>query len=169
MTVVAIPFIAIIIVFSALFFYLLFFNVRLDDRPLTEDEIEEQINYLKEWKEKQEAKKMIIRKDGINQENTVDMVNHPSHYANSCSFECIDMMEMVFGPEAMSWYCLINAFKYMWRWKNKNGIEDLDKADWYLNKYNELFNAPTAGMKKAYSYLSGIMPKFREEINNDKG
>jgi hypothetical protein len=79
------------------------------------------------------------------------------------------MMEMVFGPEAMSWYCLINAFKYMWRWKNKNGVEDLDKADWYLNKYNELFNAPTAGMKKAYSYLSGIMPKFREEINNDKG
>ena len=26
----------------------------------------------------------------------------------------------------------------MWRWKNKNGVEDLDKAEWYLNKSDEL-------------------------------
>lgn len=98
-----------------------------------------------------------------------DNVNHPSHYEKSCSFECIDIMEMIFGPEAMSWYCLINAFKYMWRWKNKNGVEDLDKADWYLSRYKTLPNNPDIGMSVAFERLLAIMKKFRKEIENDKG
>ena len=40
--------------------------------------------------------------------------------------------------EAVKDFCLCNAFKYIWRTKNKNGIEDIDKAIWYLNKYKEL-------------------------------
>lgn len=139
MTVATIPFIATIIVFSALFFYLIFFSIRLDDRPLTEDEIEEQINYLKEWKEKQEAKKMIIRKDGINQENTTDIVNHPNHYETG-KFECIDVMLEVFGKEKVMAFCQLNAFKYLYRSDRKNGTEDMDKAQWYLTKYKELEN-----------------------------
>lgn len=50
-----------------------------------------------------------------------DNINHPSHYADSCSIECIDAMELIFGQEELAVYCVINAFKYMWRWKNKNG------------------------------------------------
>jgi hypothetical protein len=30
--------------------------------------------------------------------------------------------------------CTGNALKYLWRWKKKNGVEDLKKAQWYLNK-----------------------------------
>lgn len=68
-----------------------------------------------------------------------DNVSHPAHYADSCSIECIDTMVIAFGYEETITYCVINAYKYIWRWKNKNGIEDLKKADWYLNKAEELY------------------------------
>lgn len=61
-----------------------------------------------------------------------DPVNHPSHYTSGCGFECIEMMEMVFGKEAVIDYCVVNAFKYIWRHKQKNGSEDIAKAEWYL-------------------------------------
>lgn len=63
-----------------------------------------------------------------------DPVSHPAHYANSCSLECIDVMEAVFGSVPVRNFCLCNAFKYMWRYKNKNGQEDLKKAKWYLDR-----------------------------------
>lgn len=59
-------------------------------------------------------------------------VDHPDHY-NTCSFECIDVMEEVFGVEAVQTFCMLNAFKYLWRANHKNGMEDIDKAAWYLN------------------------------------
>lgn len=64
-----------------------------------------------------------------------DMVNHPFHYADSCSIECIESMEIAFGIKYMAVYCLINAYKYLWRRKAKNGSQDVEKALWYLNKY----------------------------------
>jgi hypothetical protein len=67
-----------------------------------------------------------------------DKVNHPTHYADTCSLECIQVMQLVFGTDAVMDFCLCNAFKYMWRYKNKNGQEDLKKCDWYLNKAEEL-------------------------------
>lgn len=63
-----------------------------------------------------------------------DNVNHPSHYEQSCSLECIQVMKLMFGEERVAWFCLCNAFKYMWRYKNKNGQEDLEKAGWYLSE-----------------------------------
>lgn len=68
-----------------------------------------------------------------------DNVYSPAHYADSCSIECIDAMVIAFGYEETITYCIINAYKYIWRWKNKNGIEDLKKADWYLDKAEELY------------------------------
>lgn len=66
-----------------------------------------------------------------------DNVNHPSHYEKSCSLECIDVMQAMFGPERLITFCLMNSFKYLWRHKNKNGKEDLDKANWYLTRAAE--------------------------------
>lgn len=61
-------------------------------------------------------------------------VDHPKHYTNG-KYECIDIIEDVTkelkGLEAV---CTANVIKYMWRWKLKNGVEDLKKARWYLNK-----------------------------------
>lgn len=68
----------------------------------------------------------------------IDNVNHPKHYVNSCSIECIDAMQATFGTKDLAKYCVINAYKYLWRYKNKNGKEDLSKAEWYLNKFDEL-------------------------------
>jgi hypothetical protein len=64
-------------------------------------------------------------------------VNHPPHY-NQGGIECIDAMVAAFGKEATATFCHLNAFKYLWRTDDKNGIEDIDKAIWYLNKYKEL-------------------------------
>ena len=65
-----------------------------------------------------------------------EMVNHPDHYISK--YECIDVMEEVFGSQAVKDFCICNAFKYLWRYKKKNGIEDLKKARWYLDKEIEL-------------------------------
>ena len=62
-----------------------------------------------------------------------DVVNHPDHYETG-KFECFDVMEEVFGTEAVKNFCLCNAFKYLYRCKRKNGLEDLKKAQWYLEK-----------------------------------
>lgn len=66
-----------------------------------------------------------------------DSVNHPSHYETG-KFECIDVMVETQGTEAAKNFCVGNAFKYLYRHKNKNGLEDVKKAQWYINKYIEL-------------------------------
>ena len=47
-----------------------------------------------------------------------DPVN-PDHYKNQTSLECIESMEIIFGEDAVLDFCLCNAWKYIWRWKNK--------------------------------------------------
>lgn len=66
-----------------------------------------------------------------------EMVDHPQHY-NHGAFECIDVMVENFGKEAVQHFCLLNAFKYVWRSDYKNGVTDVKKAMWYLDKYLEL-------------------------------
>ena len=66
-----------------------------------------------------------------------DVVNHPSHYETG-KFECIDVMLEVFGNESVKGFCQCNAFKYLYRMKRKNGVEDMKKAKWYIEKYIEL-------------------------------
>lgn len=67
----------------------------------------------------------------------MDAVNHPSHYTNG-SIECIDAMVAAYGKDRVADYCIINSFKYIWRSEHKNGLEDVKKAIWYLNKHVEL-------------------------------
>ena len=61
-------------------------------------------------------------------------VNHPAHYCQG-GVECIDAIEAattnLTGIEAV---CTANVIKYLWRWKQKNGLQDLQKAQWYLNR-----------------------------------
>lgn len=68
---------------------------------------------------------------------TPDNVNHPAHYETG-KFECIDVMVETQGEDAVKAYCLCAAFKYLYRHKRKNGLEDIKKARWYLDKYIEL-------------------------------
>lgn len=64
-----------------------------------------------------------------------DNVNHPQHYELPGGIECIDVLEATQGKEAVQAFCVCNAMKYLYRHKRKNGVEDIKKARWYLDKY----------------------------------
>ena len=64
-----------------------------------------------------------------------DMVNHPPHY-NKAGVECIDAIAAATG-EGFEYYLQGNIMKYLWRYRYKNGTEDLNKAKWYLEKLIE--------------------------------
>ena len=70
-----------------------------------------------------------------------DMVNSPSHYTQG-DIECIDAIaEVVKYLDGMEAMCTGNAIKYLWRWKHKNGITDLRKAQWYIQRMIDEFDA----------------------------
>jgi hypothetical protein len=73
-----------------------------------------------------------------------DVVNHPSHYTQG-NVECIEALaSATINLEGIEAVCTANAIKYLWRWKEKNGTQDLDKAIWYINKLKkEIGNANT--------------------------
>ena len=62
-----------------------------------------------------------------------DMVNHPKHY-NKHGVECIDAIRATLTDEEFRGYCKGNVLKYTWREQYKNGLEDLEKAMWYLER-----------------------------------
>ena len=63
----------------------------------------------------------------------VDMVNSPPHY-NDGGIECIDAIEASMSQDAFRGYLKGNMIKYLWRYEKKNGLEDLQKADWFLQR-----------------------------------
>lgn len=69
---------------------------------------------------------------------TIDNVNNPAHY-NSGKVECIDALDSATvnktGIEAI---CVANIIKYLWRYEQKNGVEDVKKAQWYINRLIEV-------------------------------
>lgn len=58
-----------------------------------------------------------------------ETVNHPNHYQMGNGLEVIDIIDAVTDVKA---FCKGNAIKYLCREDKKNGIEDLKKADWYI-------------------------------------
>ena len=67
--------------------------------------------------------------------NGFDMVNHPSHYKAKNGMEVIDVIE-AFTANLKGYEAVYTGkvIKYICRWKEKNGLEDLRKAQWYLNR-----------------------------------
>ena len=70
-----------------------------------------------------------------------DPVNKPVHY-NQAGIECIEAIRaMTSNMDGTSAYMAGNVLKYMWRHEYKNGIEDLQKAQvylqWLIDNYNE--------------------------------
>ena len=94
------------------------------DKELCEDAYKK----VMEFREKQETPE---------EEPTEDMVNYPPHYQQG-GMECIDEMVLIFGKQAVANFCVCNAWKYRKRAMFKNGQEDIDKSDWYINKFKEL-------------------------------
>ena len=66
-----------------------------------------------------------------------DNVNRPSHYTQG-KVECIDAIESAtIGKKGIDAVCVANVIKYLWRYEEKNGLEDIKKAQWYLQKLIE--------------------------------
>ena len=64
-----------------------------------------------------------------------DMVNSPPHY-NKFGVECIEAIQSATG-EGYECYLQGNIIKYLWRYRYKNGVQDLEKAQWYLTRLIE--------------------------------
>lgn len=67
-------------------------------------------------------------------DNGPDMVNHPQHYTQG-GIECIECIKAAVtnkvGIEAV---CVANVIKYLFRYEEKNGVEDIRKAKWYIER-----------------------------------
>lgn len=90
-------------------------------------------------------------------------VEHPKHYNREGGIECIDEMLLLFGYKETMTFCKLNAWKYRYRAADKNGIEDLKKSDWYLQKYSELKN------KYENSHISTFPSLFSTATRVEKG
>lgn len=63
-----------------------------------------------------------------------DMVCHPRHY-NQGDIECIDAIQAAtVGKTGVEAFCVGNAIKYLWRFEEKNGLQDVEKAKWYIER-----------------------------------
>lgn len=63
-----------------------------------------------------------------------EMVSHPDHYQSETGLEVIDVIEaFTFDLKGIEGFDTGNIIKYICRWKEKNGLEDLKKAKWYLD------------------------------------
>jgi hypothetical protein len=64
----------------------------------------------------------------------IDVVNHPNHYTAG-GIECIDAIEAAcVGKDPVEAFLVGQYIKYGWRYDKKNGLEDLKKAQWYLQR-----------------------------------
>ena len=90
----------------------------------------------------EEEMKYILEEE----KQTKDLVNNPPHY-NKGNIECIDAIEAMLTHEEYVGYLRGNSLKYRWRFRYKNGIQDLEKAEWYENRLMEVLNNNNKGAK----------------------
>lgn len=94
---------------------------------MSEEEEQEAYNKWDAMKEQWYKESSIIKNT-----KTENLVEHPSHYNQDGSIECIDAIKASLGKDGFIDYCKGNCLKYLWRYKHKSGVEDLKKAKVYL-------------------------------------
>lgn len=99
--------------------------------PLSAEEFEKQLKALLPYKFALEPLPKEDRAIKMPESSKPDNVNHPKHYCKG-GLECIQVIKAQLTPEQNKGYLYGNVLKYMWRWPEKNGIEDLRKAKHYL-------------------------------------
>ena len=90
--------------------------------------------YIKDRFKKMDNDKFTITQN--TNEEKPDMVNHPKHCTSgTLGIEVINTMEMCSTEDEFMGYLRCNALKYISRFENKNGLEDVKKCAWYVKKY----------------------------------
>ena len=82
-----------------------------------------------------EYRKMKQAQEQSDHKQTMDMVNNPPHY-NKAGIETIQAIKAMLG-EGFKYYLQGNIMKNIWRYEYKDGVQDLEKAQWYLNELIE--------------------------------
>ncbi len=101
--------------------------------------IDEFIKYMKESDDTETPPTENASTKYKKEEQIKNVVNHPNHYKGDGEIECIDAIQSaVCQLKGLEAFCTGNAIKYLWRWKQKNGTEDLEKAEWYIHKLKEI-------------------------------
>ena len=101
-------------------------KISIDDEPPEAWDRAYNAGKPKEWKETKVAHEVF---NG----SIVDDKINPSHYKTD-TIECIDAIEAMLTPEEFIGYLRGSIMKYEWRYPNKNGVEDLNKSQWFKNK-----------------------------------
>lgn len=78
-------------------------------------------------------KEGLTRNSSNESSKSTSKVNHPSHY-NSVKKETIKILDDYLTDEEYDGFLKGNVLKYIHRYKFKNGVEDLNKAKWYLEE-----------------------------------
>jgi hypothetical protein len=91
--------------------------------------------------EKEEQMTLLTVKEATRKEpklsHNYDPVTRPAHY-NMGGVECIDYIKQVLGLDGFIAYCHGNMIKYQHRYRyKKSPVEDMEKAQWYLEKMLE--------------------------------
>ena len=98
-----------------------------------------------------------------------DMVNHPPHYTFG-GIETIDYLEGILGTGFPA-YCVGNAVKYLSRWQHKGGVEDLKKAQWYINRVIDHHNANYTsfpGNSASHGNIARAKPSDKENAQKEE-
>lgn len=61
-----------------------------------------------------------------------DAIN-PSHYTSG-SIECIEAIEASMSADEFQGFLKGNCMKYLWRYRQKGGLQDLLKSEWYQTR-----------------------------------
>lgn len=93
-----------------------------------------------------------------------DNVKHPNHYKGTDSLECIDVIQFSLGIDGFVYYCAGNVLKYLWRYNNKNGTEDIEKAKQYLDIMGDL---STHMSSQAYDIYSRSLWLYKRSVEDD--
>lgn len=87
------------------------------------------------WWDHEEPKE-VVKENEMAKWEVTDNVNHPKHYGQG-DIECIEYIADFLSYDEYVGYLRGNVAKYLHRWRYKNGLEDLKKAQWYLSKLVE--------------------------------
>ena len=95
----------------------------------------------------------------------MDNVNKPRHYTKA-GIECIEAIRASMTDEQFLGYCKGNVMKYIWRFENKNGAEDLKKAGVYLKWMTETQEKIEKEEIRAIAEAKAFYEKQREKVEN---
>jgi hypothetical protein len=113
-----------------------------------------------------EKEKTKMKKTKQNKQGNIN----PDYYKDRTSIECIDNMRLIFGNQRVTDYCIVNAYKYLSRYKYKNGYEDLCKAKWYLDEAEVLKLAMETDFDyEIFDKLVDLCSRYMEEYKHGKG